>query len=34
VPPGLILDATTGWFGGTVGGQVQAVQDYVFEVYA
>lgn len=34
VPPGLILDPVTGWFSGTVGSQVQAVQNYAFQVYA
>jgi Putative Ig domain len=33
VPPGLILDGQTGWFSGTVGSQVQAVQEYSFQVY-
>ena len=34
IPPGLTLDPSTGWFSGTVGPQVQAVQTYTFQVYA
>lgn len=34
VPPGLLLDPTTGWFSGTVGSQREALQTYTFQVYA
>lgn len=34
VPPGLSMDSTTGWLSGTIGSQVQALQTYVFQVYA
>jgi hypothetical protein len=33
VPPGLLIDPTTGWFSGTVGAQAAAVQEYAFQVY-
>lgn len=34
VPPGLLMDPDTGWFTGTVGAQVEAIQSYTFQVYA
>ena len=34
LPPGLVLDPSTGWLSGTVGAQVEAVQTYTFQVYA
>jgi len=34
VPPGLLLDSSTGWLAGTIGSQVAAVQQYNFQVYA
>lgn len=34
VPPGIAIDPTTGWLAGTIGGQVAAVQNYNFQVYA
>jgi Putative Ig domain len=34
VPPGLLLDPATGWLSGTIGAQVQAVQEYSFQIYA
>ena len=34
LPPGLSLDAASGWLLGTVGSQLEAVQTYDFKVYA